>query len=523
MDAKPKPMMPEIKAEVLKTDDGKKKATGLLGGLFGSGGTGAAGGLGGLGAGAAGGGGLLATKAGMLALVIVGTSVAGGIGLAGYKMFGPSASDQTGGNLSLFAPKPAQVAEEPGAAAPADGNSQSLSLMAQSAAKDKAAEASASGADAAPTDNTAGSGAADATAAEAAAKSASASGGAINSGGGAGATGNMGGSLTGVKKLGALSGAGGSSGGSVGSASSAAGASGRLGDNMANAARNGASSAFSKGGAGAKSSSARGMAARGGRGARAQARAVMGDQARGRAGSSFAAGRTYDGSAANNGGAIGPDGSAISMGGAGDGGAAQPKAIGASKRGDVNEQEVPDPGEGKAIVTEWEKNIKKMMMLAALAAVLFYAASKVKATTFGTPWTDYIVKAMGVAIIAIGVAIGVIAGMVLNGVNGEPGQKMPGGIGIVASLLAIGAGVYTFMNPPGQAAADEKKAAELEASKKATIDQAAAESGSKLGSNVQSVEQTKIFTDGSSETIKVIRTPAAQPVPDALPDVSGTT
>ena len=80
MDAKPKPMMPEIKPEVNTVDDGgKKKATGLIGGLFGSGGTGAAGGLGGLGAGAAGGGGLLATKAGMLALVIVGSSVAGGI------------------------------------------------------------------------------------------------------------------------------------------------------------------------------------------------------------------------------------------------------------------------------------------------------------------------------------------------------------------------------------------------------------------------------------------------------------
>jgi len=469
MDAKPKPMMPEIKSEVNKVDDGKKKATGLLGGLFGSGGTGAAGGLGGLGAGAAGAGGLLATKAGMLALIIVGSSVAGGIGLAGYKMFGPSASDQTGGNLSLFAPKPQQAAADPNGVAPvaADGSSQSLSLMAQSAAKDKAADASTSASgEAAPTDNTAGSGAADATAAAEAAKAASASNAPINSGGGAGATGGMG--LANVKKLGALSGASGSSGGSVGSAASASGASGRLGDNIANAAKNGGSSAFSSGGrGGAKSSSARGMTARGGRGfcppgnvACVQARNVMGDQARGRAGSSSAAGRTYDGSAAS-GGAIGPDGGAIGMGGAGDGGAGQEKSIPANKRSDVNEQEVPPPGKGKAIVTEWEKNIKKIQMLAMLAMALAFLAKKIKYTDF---WGGgrIITQILGGIIVAIGVAIGYLASLVMNGVGDEPGQKTPGMMSVVASLAVIAVGVWVISSAPEEPA---KEAVVLDASK----------------------------------------------------------
>ena len=112
MDSKPR--MPEIKAEVNKVDDGKKKAAGFLSTLFGAGGSGAAGGLGGMGAGAAGAGGLLATKAGMLALIVMGSAVAGGIGLAGYKAFGSGDADKAGGSFSLFASKPQQAADPNG-------------------------------------------------------------------------------------------------------------------------------------------------------------------------------------------------------------------------------------------------------------------------------------------------------------------------------------------------------------------------------------------------------------------------
>ena len=64
----PNGKMPEIKTEVNKLDEGAKKSSGLLALLFGGGG--GAGGLGGLGGGS-GAGGMLATKAGLIALVVM--------------------------------------------------------------------------------------------------------------------------------------------------------------------------------------------------------------------------------------------------------------------------------------------------------------------------------------------------------------------------------------------------------------------------------------------------------------------
>src|SRR5438270_13766354 len=96
------PEAPEIKAEVNKEEP---KDRGFFGNLLaklggggatadaglGAGGLGAGGaGVGGLGAGAGLGGGLLATKAGLIGLILVGTTVAGGIGVIGYKAFGPT-------------------------------------------------------------------------------------------------------------------------------------------------------------------------------------------------------------------------------------------------------------------------------------------------------------------------------------------------------------------------------------------------------------------------------------------------
>ncbi|MBI3566162.1 MAG: hypothetical protein HY079_13265 [Elusimicrobia bacterium] len=74
--------MPEIKPEVNKEPERDKKRGGFLARLFGGGAGGGTVGAGGIGAGA-GGGGLLATKTGMLAMLLVGTTVAGGIGMAG--------------------------------------------------------------------------------------------------------------------------------------------------------------------------------------------------------------------------------------------------------------------------------------------------------------------------------------------------------------------------------------------------------------------------------------------------------
>lgn len=491
----PKTQMPDIKAEVNKVDDGKKKATGLLGGLFGGGGGGAAGGLGGLGglsAGAAGGTGLLATKAGMLALVLMGSAVAGGIGLAGYKMFGPGEADRTGGNLSLFQPKPTQAASDGVAPVAADGSSASLGMMAQAAAKDKeadaASEASASASAEAPTDKTAGDPARDAAAADAARREAearAASGGAINSGGGAGAVGSMNRGLMNTKKLGALSG---STGGGGASTTAGSGSVGKLGDGLANAARNGQSGGFSKSGPGAKASAARGVASRGGRGARAQARAVMGDQQLGRAGSSFAAGRTYDGSATQAGGNIG-GGTGIGMDGVGDGTGAQPKALPRNSAANSREEEnIPTPP-GKE-VTPWAKHIMGGMALGALAIAAFmWASSMAKeaktayvtalqaaaTATIGAPAAIAAAKlafeaAMTPIRLLIGAGIAMaIGGAVLGGMisGGENGQVLQGGL-LVASSLAIataGGGLLagTFMEvlptDPKTIAADKDFAA----------------------------------------------------------------
>jgi hypothetical protein len=463
----PKPQMPDIKAEVNKVDDGKKKATGLLGGLFGSGGSGAAGGLGGIGglgagaSGAAGFGGLLATKAGILALVMMGSAVAGGIGLAGYKMFGPGESDKTGGNLSLFAPR-TQPAVDPNAVAPvnADGSSASLNFMSAAAAKDKAAEdaANAAASAAAPTDNTAGDAAKAAAAADAASRASqarAASGGAINSGGGAGATGSMGQGLANVKKLGALS--SGTSGGATTSASS--GAAGRLGDNLSNASKNGASSAFSRQGGAAKTSSA--SRAVGGRStsARTALRNVGIDQKGGRAGSSFAAGRTYDGTTAGGSGGIGPDGGAIGMGGVGDGAGAQPKTLGANSANQVNKQEPPPAEPPAKDVTPWAKEIMMGMAAGAIAvALLMWASSMMKeakaaallalgTTPVGTVAYAAAVSQLQIAKLIIGAAIaaalvGVMFGGMISG--GKNGQTLQGGLLIASSLAIAAAGMWLF-------------------------------------------------------------------------------
>ena len=390
----PKPQLPEIKLDPNKAADdsdvSQKRNTPeeLVAALFGGKATLVSGGLGALGsvgAGAVAGGGLLATKAGILALVLMGSAVAGGIGLAGYKMFGADEAGKGGGSFSLFAAKPPQAADS-NAVAPvnADGSSASLDYIAAAAAKDKAAEAAAAAASAsadAPAQNTAGDPVKDAAAADAArmaAEASAASGGAINAGSGSGAAGSMGRGLANVKKLGALSGAPG--GGGSTSAGSGSGANVKLGENIANASKNGATSAFSRqGGGSAKTSSASRSVGGRSTGARTALRQVGVDQQRGRANSSAAAGRTYDGSSPTSGSAIGADGSAIGMDGVGDGAGAQGKSMPANAKGKPNEQDPPVPDAPAKDVTPWAKHLMGGMALGALAiAALMYASTMIK-------------------------------------------------------------------------------------------------------------------------------------------------
>jgi len=474
----PKQPLPEINLEPNKPEHQKRTAQEMVAALLGPRAVTVAGGLTTLGssagaAGALGGTGLLATKAGMFALVFLGSAVAGGLGLAGYTMASPDNPGKSGGSFSLFAPK-APSTSDPDAVAPvnADGSSESLKFMADAAAKDKAAEDAATAASAAAAggsgaDGAASGGAADdpakaAAAADAAARAAasrSGSGSPINGGSGSGAAGTMG--LSNVRKLGALSGVTG--GGATTSANS--GASARLGDNMANAAKNGASSAFSKGGAASKASSARGIASRNGKSARSQARNVMGDQANGRAGSSFAGGRTYDGSTAGGGGSIGPDGSAIGMGGVGDGVGAQPKTLPANAKGKPSEVEPPVEAPPAKDVTPWAKQIMIGMALGAVAiAALFWASSMIKEAkatcakgvammqTVGgwKPGLALVAEAeaqLKIARLVIGAAMAAaLGGMVMGGMiaGGKNGQTLQGGL-LLASSAAIGAIATSMM------------------------------------------------------------------------------
>jgi len=134
------PNIPKISPEVNR----EERKRGGLAGLFsrlglGSGGAGGSGGMGGaLGAGVS--GGLLATKAGIIALILAGTTVAGSLGVVAYKIFGPSAADRSDASFeSIFAAKPksAQTAAGKSAAAP-DGVSQSLQYLVQANGKQEA-------------------------------------------------------------------------------------------------------------------------------------------------------------------------------------------------------------------------------------------------------------------------------------------------------------------------------------------------------------------------------------------------
>ena len=89
------------------------------------------GGIGGLG-GRLLGGGMLATKAGVIGLILTASTVAGGLGLVGYKIFGPGASDRVGVHYSLFSPRPIQEQKAIEAQQKADnGNSASLDDLAK--------------------------------------------------------------------------------------------------------------------------------------------------------------------------------------------------------------------------------------------------------------------------------------------------------------------------------------------------------------------------------------------------------
>ena len=290
--------IPEVKAEVNKEEERDRKGGGFWGNLSSKLGGNFSGATGGTGTGLGGllGGGVLATKAGLVGLILVGTTVAGGLGLVGYKVMGGGSSGDGEGTYSIFEAKPkgAEGSEASASSAKGDGTSDSLNMFAKAnlGQESKSEEAPAEATPAEPVVNTvAGSAIAPVNHGSAAPSAAP--------------------KLGSGPRIGALSSGGGGSGG--GSSASSAGtnmpglvASGNRGslsgmnrsDGRAGGGGRGVSNARRRGGA----SRQLGNVFRDNKGAR----------------SSAAAGRTYDGGGQTAGSAIGPEGGAI-QGGAGQG------------------------------------------------------------------------------------------------------------------------------------------------------------------------------------------------------------
>jgi hypothetical protein len=405
-----------------EADRRETKRGGLFARLFGSGVSGGRFAIGGLGADFGGlvGSGLLATKAGLLLVVLASAIAAGGLVMIGYHLLA-SGSDKPGvENVPLFAQKPK---EEPSPEVPPiseDGKSQSLQIFSQ-ANPNPGAPGGAAGE--APKDETA-AGAAGAVAASIGEPNAAAAAGAGN-----GADKN----LLKAPKIGVLTGPGGSAPGK-GPANSGGAAGADPGVSAAGpsaAARAGALSAMKKGAAssGGVSSHGRGF---GGTGAAQQAFGVMRDNRS--ATSSAGGGTTYDGSTpsgANPGGlaSIGPASPAASD-------AAQPTSL--PGEGGSNPDPVAPPTPPAVEAAPWQNAIHTAQILIALATGLMLVASLLSKTLYGhilAMIVAAVVASIGAMVIALGAQIA----------NGQYGQKLQGGVLAAAGLgLMVAAAATAF-------------------------------------------------------------------------------
>lgn len=436
--------MPKIKAEVNVDKEREKKKSGLLGLLSrftGGGAGGASGGIGagGLGAGGLGGaaasGGLLATKAGLIGLILAGTTVAGGLGLVGWTAFGPGQGDRADNPaLQLFASRPKESSNPFGVQPVAkDGASASLSYLAQANA-DKGSDSG----EAPVTEQSAAS----ATEGDAAAAAPSATphmGESAATNGAAPRTG-----LKDVKKMGELSKSFGGGGGSGGASSASAAP---LGGGAT--ASNSASKGSLGGGFGARNSNnqsiGRGLSrARGGTATRQAMNALGQNRA---AYSSQAGGRQYDGGSVGGNGTAGVDAGLPSGGpGVGDGGS-QPTST-PNTAAQKNEFEAPPPVEGKN-VTPYQKAINMAAMLLAAAMVMIMLIGQVAKAPGGGTTVAYILAGLaaviGLAVVAIGAQIS----------SGKYGQPLQGGLLAVAGGAVAAAAILAATTMGSDATSQE--------------------------------------------------------------------
>ncbi|MBI3551526.1 MAG: hypothetical protein HY077_03340 [Elusimicrobia bacterium] len=410
------PKIPEMKPDEKK----EKKRGALFADLF----SGRGGGLlGGSGLG----GGLLATKAGVVALILAGTTVAGGIGLIGYKFFGPSRADRSGGAMSLFDPRPPQAAADGSASGASGGTSDSLNQLVSANQGAGGLEAGKDGAASAPTDQAKADAATDAQSTDAAkaaeaAKNAAATGASASSAPKA----FKGGKIE-SKFAGFSAGGGGSSGHSFGANTQVA------------SAKLAPSSAMHSAKAGA--GGVRGLLGLGSNTAGKQLLGVSHDQ-RG-AITSQGAGATYDGS---RGTGIGGGSSPTGGPGSAPTGADTNPSTGGGNGQDRFPQ--PPPAAGAVNVTPWQSAIQTAEMLLAASALLIFLASKGK---------DFPVGGQIGALVAASIAA-LLAGMAAyighQIASGPYGQVFQGNMFVAAGSFmaasAVAAAITSQMeSPPG--------------------------------------------------------------------------
>lgn len=425
---------PEIRAEVNREDEDKKKGgiAGLLSKL-GFGGGSAGGGAFGAAGTAAGGaglsGGLLATKAGIIGLALIGTTVAGGLGVVGYKVFGPGA-DAGGGYSSLFESRPAGSGLDgsnggaSGSAGVNDGQSASLNYLVSANNKEGSAEGAGAGDAAAPSDATADASASASAPSADAVKAPTANNNAPSQGPAAKLGGGKFGSLSKVS----TSGSGGGGGGSSASSS-------LPNQNMLASARAaGGGGASSLGAARAASGSQRSARRVGSGSSFRQLQAVKKDH--NNASSSQKAGATYDGGSAGS--EIGAE-NAIAAGGEGveGAGAGNGTGQGSPSLSDASDDMPTAPPKPTGVnVTPWQAALNTALLLLAGAAMLNFAANKLMQTEGNV---DPSQTSRVVAGILAGIAIGLsiyaltLAAKIGGGHYGQPTQ---------GALIAISA---TFM------------------------------------------------------------------------------
>jgi hypothetical protein len=413
---------PQARAEAKKGGEKEKKRGGLWGDLLGgSAGSGGAGGFGGvLGKLAAFlPEGMLATKTGLLALLLVGATVAGGIGTALYSLLG-SDSAPASRDVQLFAQKPKENGSPEVPPVPEDGSSQSLKFLSQG----NAAPGEAGGASGALKDATAangagaaGAGAGDMGAGTGAAGVAAATGDGVNK------------NLLKAPKIGELTGPGAYAPGK-GAAGGRAATGGSAGTGSAGVdptARAGSLSGMKKGLsalAGGSNSHGRGF---GSNGAAAQAFGAMHDNRN--ATTSAAGGTTYDGSAptgnnaGGNGTQIGPASPAAAD-------AAQPTSLPAAQA--ANSEVSPPPTPTATAEAPWQNAIHTAQMMIALAVALMVVAKLLSKTGPGhiiAMVVAAVVASLGAMIIALGAQVA----------GGQYGQKLQGGV-----LAAAGMGLMVM-------------------------------------------------------------------------------